>query len=44
MKEIFELIRERKFKALFYKPTDNTLLQFLRYLFAGGGAIHLIVG
>ena len=38
MKEIFELIRERKFKALFYKPTDNTLLQFLRYLFAGGGA------
>ena len=33
-----KLIKEKKFKEIFYKPTQNTGLQFFRYLFAGGGA------
>ncbi len=36
MQEVREIIRTRKFGKLFSGDTDNTLIQFFRYLFVGG--------
>lgn len=36
MDEIKQIIRDRQFKKLFVGDTDNTLIQFFRYLFVGG--------
>ena len=36
MQEVKEIIRTRKFGRLFSGDTDNTLIQFFRYLFVGG--------
>ena len=38
MQEVKEIIRTRKFGRLFSGDTDNTLIQFFRYLFVGGFA------
>lgn len=36
MKEFFELLKKGKLRAIFLDPTDNSFLQFFRYLFVGG--------
>lgn len=36
MDEIKQIIRDRQFKKLFVGDTDNTIIQFFRYLFVGG--------
>ena len=36
MEEIKQIIRDKQFKKLFVGDTDNTLIQFFRYLFVGG--------
>jgi putative flippase GtrA len=36
MDEIKQIIRSRQFKKLFVGDTDNTVIQFFRYLFVGG--------
>ena len=36
MQEVREILRTRKFGRLFSGDTDNTLIQFFRYLFVGG--------
>ena len=36
MDEIKQILRDRQFKKLFVGDTDNTLIQFFRYLFVGG--------
>ncbi len=36
MKEILQLIKKFDLKALLILPTENELLQFLRYVFVGG--------
>ena len=36
MDEIKQIFRDRQFKKLFVGDTDNTLIQFFRYLFVGG--------
>ena len=38
MDEIKQILRDRQFKKLFVGDTDNTLIQFFRYLFVGGFA------
>ena len=38
MDEIIGIIRNRQFKKLFVGDTDNTLIQFFRYIFVGGFA------
>lgn len=38
VKEILSLIRHKRWQALLYRPTDNGLLQFLRYQVAGACA------
>lgn len=38
MKELLNLLKNKRFKELFYAPTQNGVLQFFRYMFAGGGA------
>lgn len=35
-KEVMQLLRERKFSKLFVGDTDNTFIQFFRYVFVGG--------
>lgn len=36
MEEIKQIFRDKQFKKLFVGDTDNTLIQFFRYLFVGG--------
>lgn len=36
MQEVREILRTRKFGKLFSGDTENTLIQFFRYLFVGG--------
>ena len=36
--EIKDILREKKFGRLFVGDTENTLIQFFRYLFVGGFA------
>ena len=36
MDEIKQIFRDKQFKKLFVGDTDNTLIQFFRYLFVGG--------
>lgn len=36
MDEIKQILRDKNFKKLFVGDTDNTLIQFFRYLFVGG--------
>lgn len=36
MDEIRQILRDKNFKKLFVGDTDNTLIQFFRYLFVGG--------
>ena len=36
MHELIRLIKQRKFKALFMEKTDDSFVQFFRYLFVGG--------
>lgn len=36
MKKIFELLKKGDIKGLFFEKTENTFLQFFRYLFVGG--------
>lgn len=36
MDEIKQILRDRQFKKLFVGDTDNTIIQFFRYLFVGG--------
>ena len=36
MDEIKQIFRDRQFKKLFVGDTDNTIIQFFRYLFVGG--------
>ena len=38
MDEIKQIFRDKQFKKLFVGDTDNTLIQFFRYLFVGGFA------
>ena len=38
MDEIIEILKKRQFSKLFVGDTDNTLIQFFRYLFVGGFA------
>ncbi|MBR1823265.1 MAG: GtrA family protein [Ruminococcus sp.] len=38
MDEILDIIKKRQFGKLFVGDTDNTLIQFFRYLFVGGFA------
>ncbi len=38
MKEFFSLLKARDFKGLFITPSDNLILQMLRYLLVGGTA------
>ena len=38
MEEILDIIRKKQFRKLFVGDTDNTLIQFFRYLFVGGFA------
>ena len=38
MDEIIQILKKREFKKLFVGDTDNTLIQFFRYLFVGGFA------
>ena len=38
MDEIKQILRDKQFKKLFVGDTDNTLIQFFRYLFVGGFA------
>lgn len=38
MHELIGLIKQRKFKALFMDKTQNTFIQFFRYIFVGGFA------
>ena len=49
MKELLTLIKKLDFKGLFFKKTDNVMIQFFRYCFVGGiatvvegGALWLI--
>ena len=36
MKKFFELLKKGDIKGLFFEKTENTFLQFFRYLFVGG--------
>ena len=36
MKELLTLIKKLDFKGLFFKKTDNVMIQFFRYCFVGG--------
>ncbi|WP_295219265.1 GtrA family protein [Ruminococcus sp.] len=36
--EVLDILRKRKFGRLFAGDTENTLIQFFRYCFVGGGA------
>ena len=36
MKEFFTLLRQWKLKDIFFTPTENSFLEFFRYLFVGG--------
>ena len=36
--EIFALLRRFRWRELLYKPTENSMLQFLRYIIVGGCA------
>ena len=36
MKEFFELLRKWRLKELFFTPTQNSFIEFFRYLFVGG--------
>ena len=36
MDEIRQILRDKNFKKLFVGDTDNTLIQFFRYVFVGG--------
>lgn len=38
MKKLLNILKHKRFKELFYAPTQSTVLQFFRYIFAGGGA------
>lgn len=38
MKELFTYLLKMDWKKLFIEPTDNTILQFFRYVFVGGVA------
>jgi len=38
MKEFFELLKKGRFKEIFFAHTDNSFLEFFRYLFVGGVA------
>lgn len=38
LQEVKDILREKKFGRLFAGDTDNTLIQFFRYLFVGGFA------
>ena len=38
MDEILDIIKKKQFRKLFVGDTDNTLIQFFRYLFVGGFA------
>ena len=38
LKEIFDICKKCEFKKLFVSDTENTLIQFFRYLFVGGFA------
>lgn len=38
IQEILQLLRAFKWRELLYKPSGNSLLQFLRYLIVGGSA------
>lgn len=44
MKEMFCILREKGFSALFVGETDNTYIQFFRYLFVGGAAFLVDFG
>lgn len=37
-KEFFELLKKADIKGIFINPTENTLIQFFRYLFVGGAS------
>ena len=44
MKELFDAIFKFKFKKLFREKTDNTFIQFFRYIFVGGIAAVVNIG
>ena len=44
MAEIWEMLRDRKFRTLFLEPSDNVFLQMFRYLFVGGAAFVVDTG
>ena len=44
MKELFEYIFKFNIKKLFKEKTDNTFIQFFRYLFVGGFAAIVNIG
>lgn len=44
MKELLQLIAKFDIKNLFKTPTDNTFIQFFRYLFVGGIAFLVDAG
>ena len=38
MKNFFELLKKGDFKAIFFENTEDTFLQFFRYIFVGGAS------
>lgn len=38
MKQLLDYLRRRDFRGLFSEPTEDTLVQFFRYIFVGGVA------
>ena len=44
MKELFAIIIKFDIKKLFKEPTENTFIQFFRYLFVGGIAALVNIG
>ena len=44
MKELFQYVIKLDFKKLFKTKTDNTFIQFFRYLFVGGIAAVVNIG
>lgn len=38
MKQFFQYLRRRDLRGLFSAPTDDTFIQFFRYVFVGGAA------
>lgn len=44
MKQLWKFLKTRDFKGLFMEPTEDTFIQFFRYVFVGGVAFIADVG